>query len=246
MLLLAAACAQPPAPAPAYAEARRRHAELLATHPRDAASRPEMDEVLALLAQVPPACADGAAAAELRGRIEAERKALAEEAEHRAVAVQKATEAAPLSPGSAAALAPPAPPAPLRLAIGAKLEELKELGADCFERKGDVEIVEGEKKRAGEAWGLKEAPECAERFPADRGQWLLFAEGGYVSTRPSADATTHVEKKTEVRTVEQVERIEVAPLPGGGYGRKTKDGKVEPLPAGAKLQLDPAPKEAKK
>jgi hypothetical protein len=204
-----------------------------------------MDEVLALLAQVPPASADGAAAAELRGRIEAERKVLAEEAEHRAAAVQKATEPGPLTPGTAAALAPPAPP-PLRLAPGAKLAELKELGGDCFERKGDVEIVEGEKKRAGEAWALKELAACAERFPADRGQWLLFVDGGYVSSRPSAEATTHVEKKTEVRTVEQVERIEVVPLPGGGYGRKTKDGKVEPLPKGAKLVLDPAPKEARK
>lgn len=246
MLLLAAACAQPPAPAPAYAEARRRHAELLAAHPRDAASRPEMDEVLALLAQVPTASADGAAAAELRGRIEAERTVLAEEAERRAAAVQKATEPAPLSAGSAAALAPAAPPAPLRLASGAKLADLKERGADCFERKGDVEIVDGEKKLAGEAWGLKELPECAERFPAERAQWLLFADGGYVASRPSAEATTRVEKKGEARTVEQVERIEVAPLPGGGYGRKTKDGKVEPLPKGAKLQLDPAPQEARK
>jgi hypothetical protein len=240
-LLLAvalAACSEPRAPSAEYAEARRRHAGLVASRPADAAALPEMDDVVALLARVPASSADAEAAAELRGRIDAERRALAAEQDRRRQLVERA--AAPVRVEAPAA-APVAADGPFRLVPGMKLAEFRARAGDCFVRKGDVELVEGEKKRAAEVWGLATGSGCAERHPAQVGQLIVFADDAYVTVRPEAAATTRVERKTETRREERVERIEVVPLPEGGYGRLRPDGKTEPLPKGATLKLEAPP-----
>jgi hypothetical protein len=231
--LLLAACAKTAEPSPDYAAARRRYAEIVAVHAQDAAARPETEEVLALLARVPAGSADAPAAAELRARIDAERKALADERAHRAAVVARA-EAPPA--GASPAAASPAPARPgLELARGAKLAELEEKGGGCFQRTSELEIGTGEQKTVGEAWALKADAQCEERFPAQKGMWLVFAKGAYLGAHHAAEV------KVEPRRVERVERFEAVPLPGGGYGRKLPDGTVGPLPPGAKLDAAPLP-----
>jgi hypothetical protein len=239
-VLVALACSRAPEPSPELAAAQQRRADVLAAHPGDAAARPEMDEVLALLARVPPDSPDAAAAAELRARVEAERAALAAEAAARAEAVERAGRPSPVAPAPAAEPAGggagPAPAGGLRLARGTKLADFRAAAGACFEKKVDLEIVDDGKARPGEAWGLRDGEECARQHPRQAGQWVLFADGALVSSVPSASAKT-----VTARAVgERVEKVDVVPLPGGQYGRRTADGKVEPLPAGTKVVQEPA------
>jgi hypothetical protein len=192
--LLLAACTRPAAPSPEYAEARRRHAEILAAHPADAAAQPEVGAVLDLLARVPADSADAAAAAELRARLEAERKALAEEAARRESLAADAARPEPMPPGGgegegAVAASPPAQRQDaLGLARGTRLEDFRARAGDCFEKRTDLEIVSDDEVRMGEAWALKAGGGCAERHPAYAGQYVLFADGAYVSTAPQSAA----------------------------------------------------------
>jgi hypothetical protein len=197
LILLLAGCSRPAAPSPEYAEARRRHAEVVAAHPADAAARPEMGAVLDLLARVPPGSPDAPAAAELRARIEEERGRLVEEAARRDALAASAARPPPMPPDASppGASAPAAQPgSALRLQPGLALEAFREQAGDCFEKKTDLEIVEDTRTRAGEAWALRAVVGCAERHPAYVGQYVLFADGAYVSTRPQVEAQ-RVERK---------------------------------------------------
>jgi hypothetical protein len=71
-LLLALSCkpSAPPEGSPDFAAATRRFSELMERYRMDAYIRPEMDEVLALLAKVPPDSADRVAADAMKQRIE--------------------------------------------------------------------------------------------------------------------------------------------------------------------------------
>jgi hypothetical protein len=221
------ACSKP-APSPDYAAARRLHADLLAAHPSDAATRPEMDEVVARLDRVPADSADASAAAELRARIEAERAAAAQDAARRAALV------AGVQPGG---VRPPDAP-PLRIAPGLSLAELRAGEGACFESRGTVEMIEGEQKQPAEALRLVESPDCAERHPAQVGKVLLFAGDRLAAIRPAEDVKTPPPTR-----VEKVERLgEVVDLPGGKRGVRRPDGSVEPIPEGAEVRDEaPAP-----
>ena len=228
-LALLAACSHPQ-PSPDYERARQLWTALVQSRGDAAAEDPRADEVLSLLDRVPKDSADAAAAAELRGRIEGERKAHEEELARRQklVAGAGAIPAAPL-PESRAPAAEPQPVQAPPLVPGMKLEAFRDAYGECFEPKGPVQIstADGGGSRGGERWALKDDAACREKHGQLSGQAVLFTDGALVGVAPAASA-----KKVEV-----VRRIEVAPLPDGGLGERV-DGGVVPLPPGARLVLD--------
>lgn len=223
------ACSRPQ-PSPDYDRARHLWTTLVQTRGDAAAEDPGADEVLALLDRVPRDSADAAAAAELRGRIEGERKAHVEELARRQRLVAGAG-AAPGAPAaeSGAPAAEPLPPPPAALRVGMKLEAFREAYGDCFESKGPVKLApaDGGDARAGEMWVMKEDERCSEKHSQLKGEAVLFAEGALVGIAPAASA----------KRVQVVRQVELAPLPDGGLGERV-DGGVVPLPPGAEVVLD--------
>jgi hypothetical protein len=231
--LLLAACSRPQ-PSPEYERARALWTEIVKARADDASQDPRADEVLALLGQVPPASADAAAAAELRGRIEADRKARVEERERRDRLVAQA--AAPHDMPSAGAAAgggggggsepqggADAGPTP-EVRVGMSVAELEKQFGDCFSRREAVRIGGGPDggARDGDLWVMKDDAGCRERHAALAGQGILVAAGQVAGVSPLDKA-----RKVEVRRV-----VELAPLPDGGTGMRV-DGGVVPLPPGA-------------
>ncbi len=198
-LALAAAACQRPQPSPEYQEARELHAALVARAPLDASTRPEMDQVLALLERVPPGSADAEPAAALRRRILDERRAAAEEQARRARLVDQAGAPTPDVGGGAVPGGTAAPPAgagpataappPSALAAGTTLEEFQRAHGDCFEPKAAARI--GQRQGApldGVAWGLRDDEACRRGNPAEVGRLVLFAGGTLREVREAADA----------------------------------------------------------
>jgi hypothetical protein len=228
-LALLLACSRPPQPSPDYEQARQLWTSLVQARGDAAAEDPGADEVLALLDRVPSGSADAQAAAELRGRIEGERKAHLEELARRQqlVAGAGATSGGMPEPGAPAAEPKPAPAS--ALVVGMKLESFREIYGDCFASRGAVQITspDGGAPRNGEMWVMKDVPACREKHPALVGEAVLSFEGAVAGMAPVASA-----KRTQV-----VREIELAPLPDGGLGERV-DGGVVPLPPGAEIILD--------
>ncbi len=230
-LALLVACSRPQ-PSADYERARQLWTGLVQARGEEAAEDPRADEVLALLDRVPKESADAAAAAELRGRIEGERKSHLEELARRQKLVAGAGEAPSMPVGSVPApeaQAEPQPAAAPALALGMKLDEFRASYGDCFESKGPVRLTssDGGAPRAAQMWVMKADEGCRNKNPKLVGQALLFADGALAGTGPAAS----------VKEVEIVRRVELGTLPDGGLGERV-DGGVVPLPAGARLVLD--------
>jgi len=231
------ACSRP-RPSPEYEEARQRWAAIAREQGDAAAEDPRADAVLALLARVPAESLDAPGAAELRARIEGERKARAEERERRArlVAAAGAPPAMPstggapggagASAGAPAAAAAAAPPA---LAPGTPLDAFRAATGACFERRGPIQIgaPDGGAPAPGEAWALRADAACQERWAAASGKLVLFTKGALAALAPASAA----------RTVETRERVKLGTLPDGGVGILTDAGVVAP-PPGAQIVPD--------
>ncbi len=226
------ACSRPQ-PSPDYERARQLWTSLVQARGEGAAEDPRADEVLALLDRVPKESLDAPAAAELRGRIEGERKGHVEELARRQRLVAGAGEAPDMPAGSGAAAAGgPAEPGPARapaLTVGMKLDEFRASFGDCFDSKGSVQLSspDGGHPRAGQMWVMKEEEGCRGKYPQLAGQVVLFADGALAGVSPAA----------AVKRVETVRPVELGTLPDGGLGERV-DGGVVPLPEGARLLLD--------
>jgi hypothetical protein len=226
------ACSRPQ-PSPDYDRARQLWTALVQARSDAAAEDPRADEVLALLDRVPRDSVDAPAAAELRGSIDGERKARAEERARRQalVAGAGALPRAPAEPPPPAAGAQPEsqPPPPTRLAVGTKLEAFRESHGDCFESRGPVQLnaADGGGPSAAEMWLMKDDAACREKHAQLTGQAVVFAKGALLGVAPAAS----------VKRVEVVRQIELATLPDGGPAERV-DGGVVALPPGAELVLD--------
>jgi hypothetical protein len=232
LALLAAGCRKSRLPSEAYRQAQARHVELLGRYAEDGYDRPEADEILALLGQVPDDSLDAESAAELKARILAGQKLLSDRraARDKALAAAGPITDVASSGGSAAGAGAPAgggEPAAPRMAPGMKLEDFKAAFGGCFELKTTLEVKGGGAPDAGpqpgEAWGVKETKECQERHAADAKSYVVFTEGVLRTVRPMSDAV-----RTEV-TATKRETIEAVQLPDGGYARET-DGGLVPIP----------------
>lgn len=229
------ACSRPK-PSPDYERARQLWTALVQQRGGDAAEDARADEVLALLQQVPAQSLDRDAAAELRERIEAARKASAEERERRDKLVESAG-AYHAHAGAARGGAEPEPeparapqplprPRPLP-GPGTKLEELRSTFGDCLEARGPVEILgeKGGQARNGEMWALKNDQACRQEHAQLVGQ-VLLVHGG---------ALAGMNRESEIKRKEVLREVQVEKLPDGGMAERTPAGLV-PLPPGTELR----------
>ena len=238
LLVALVGCARPQR-SPDYERARATWTELVQARPGDAAEDPRAEEVLRLLAAVPRDSLDAEAAAELRGRIEAERTVAAQARARREALVAGAGTAtsAPAAFGAAATPTEAASAEPGRLAPGTTLADFRATHAGCFDRHGPAQVTvpDGGAARAGEVWLMKEDGACRERFPALVGQAVLFAGDAVAGVVP-VERVLRAPVRQEVRPVEirrtEERTVELAELPDGGMGMVV-DGGVVPLPAGA-------------
>jgi hypothetical protein len=237
------ACQRSPGPpSPEYARARELHLKLAASFADEADGRPEMDEVLALLARVPPDSVDAPSAQDLEARIAEGRRRLAAERADREKRIAAAGPAAwPSGAGAPLAAAPVAPEAEPRLpalAPGLKLDAFRAAYGDCFEPRTPLEIQiretdGGATTRQGDAWSLKGDAACRQKHPGQAGQVVLFAQGVLLGFRPEGDV------KAVVRTVAGKREL-VVQGPGGRYqpvegSRVLQDGGVLLPPGGIPL-----------
>jgi hypothetical protein len=230
------ACSRPQ-PSPDYERARQLWTSLVQARADGAAEDPRADEVLALLDRVPPDSADAAGAAELRARIEGERKARGEERARReklvagAGAVQAMPALSAQEPGAARPPAQEAAAAPtgVPLAMGMKLDDFRAAYGKCFEERGAVQLTgaDGGAPRPAVLWVMKDDEACKKEHAALAGQAVLFAGGALAGVAPASSA----------RQVESRRQVELGTLPDGGVGIR-EGGKVVPVPAGATLVLD--------
>ena len=218
--------------------------DLVRARGTDAADDPATAEVLALLARVPPSSLDAPAATELRGRIESEQKALAEERARRERLVARPLAGAPTAsagvPMAAAEGAPGAAPGAAgraggvalpRLERGLKLEQFLAAYGACFEDRGEVELTgsAGEAPRQGRMWRMKDDEACRSVEPRLADKVVVFAGDEFAGLNPAS----------ALKTVEQHKTVELGRLPDGGLGIRTDAG-VEPLPPGMTLRVDGA------
>jgi hypothetical protein len=194
--------------------------------------------VLELLDRVPEKSVDARSARELRERLVAERKALADQASTRTALVERAGEA-PAWPQGTSIGRPEARPS---ISAGMRLDDFLVQHGECFEREvGEFHLAGADgNDRAVESWVVRSAPECRERYAAQLESRVLVAEGAVVAVRRASEATAVKEEKVAARRVER--EVELVPLAGGGWGVRGADGKVEPLPPGAEVRtLDGKP-----
>jgi len=231
------ACSRPQ-PSAEYEHARQLWTGLVQARADDAAEDPRADEVLALLDRVPPDSADATAAAELRARIEGERKARSEERARReklvagagaALATPGAGAPEPGAPAGAAQDVEARPPVGVPLAIGMKLDDFRAAYGRCFEERGPVQLTgaDGGAAHPAAMWVMKDDEACRKELAPLAGQAVLFADGALAGVAPAASA----------RKVETRRQVQLGRLPDGGLGIR-EGGKVVPVPAGAKLVVD--------
>jgi len=219
------ACSRPQ-PSPEYEQARELWTTVVTERGEDAGDDSRTQEVLSLLDRVPKESLDATPAADIRSRISSLRAASAAERERLArilARVGAPADAPPQGPGQGRARTG-VPPAPA-LAPGMKLDEFRVAYGECVQAKGPVKLeVPGESARDAEMWVLKEGDACREQHPQLADRAAVFVEGVLASLSPLSS----------MRTVEVRRQVELAPLPGGGQGMVV-DGKVVPLPPGAKV-----------
>lgn len=218
-LLLSSACRRSSGPpSPEFEEAQRRRVDLVSRYADDADGRPEMESVLALLDRVAPDSADAPLAAEMKARIlEGRKLAEAQARREQAVAAAGPASFSFAEGGTGGGAGGSAADRP-SLALGLKIAAFREAYGDCFEMRTPVEVQMptadgGTQAREGEAWGLKESPECRERHPDRANQVVLFVRETLVATRLASDL-----KRTEVQVPEKgpLRAVEAEQLPDGG------------------------------
>jgi hypothetical protein len=236
-LALAVLACSKPQPSPEYEQARTIWNGLVKARTTDAATDPQADEVLALLARVPKRSLDYEAATALTEYIQGERKTAAEAQARRAAILEKAGQE-PAMPstsgggggsGDAVAAATGGGPAswPASLAPGMKLEEFQASYGPCFHEQGPAELSarDGGSSRSARVWSMNDTADCREKHGDLVGKIVLFADGQLASVNAASDL-----KKVDVKR-----EVQLGSLPDGGVGMRV-DGGVVPLPPGATLQ----------
>jgi hypothetical protein len=214
LLVLVGACKKSaPLPSADYERARVLHVEILGRYYNDAYGRPEIEEILALLDRVPADSADAEAAGELKNRVLEGRKLLEERRAERERVLQAAgpvewgMHPSGESAGTTGEAEPP--PVALRISIGMKLEDFKTVFSDCFEMKTPIQIQglggPDAAPQPGEAWGVKDTPECKERHAAQAQSYVLFAGGVLKAIRPVSEAV-RTEVKEKAKPPEQIKK----------------------------------------
>jgi hypothetical protein len=179
LLVLAPGCKKPK-PSPEYAEASGAYSTLTAKLGDDAYADPEMTRIEGLLQSVPADSLDAAAAKELFGKIQAERKRVADEA----AAQKRLLEAAerpslmidsPRTPDEAPRADAADAGSPGKIARGMTTEEVSKASDDCvaFTQKLRVRNPDGSEADAV-IWERRNLGKCRDAFPELADRLLVF------------------------------------------------------------------------
>lgn len=243
-LLLSFACKKSPGPpSEAWTRAQTLHVELVGRYADDAYGLPEMDQVLALLGQVPADSIDTPQAAELQKRILDERKRLAsQEAERQKalIAAGPATWTGPAAASESGAGTTGAGPTPVAaasgkppLTVGMTLDAFRQAYGDCFESRNRLRIENpdgGVVTEKGETFGLKNDPACKDQYPRLAEAVLLFADNKLLAVRAAAEVKMVEVQLTGPPTKVEVQ-AEIAP-DGGLVPKRQADGGYIPVADG--------------
>jgi hypothetical protein len=190
----------PGPPSEAYEQAHTRFSKLYAQQLDAAFDDPQMDEIEALLTQVPPDSMDASSARELQqrikdGRAKRERQRREQEA---SIAAAHETDTFPASPAEPEPAPTPAPTpkdagpvieGPVR---GSPASELTAGYLGCFQRMKSITVT-GRGLR--DAWEMSERPRCSVSFPSFVGQVVIIEDDKVFAVLPKSAVTVTFETK---------------------------------------------------
>ena len=195
LALAPAACKSkdPGPPSDEYEEAHKRFSKLYGQKLDGAFTDPQMDEIEALLEQVPAESMDAQSAKELQQRIKDGRAKAEQQRQEQEDAIASAQRADPFPSGTAApADEPTAAPEDPRDAgtisegpvEGSPASELVSGYLGCFQRQPKPITVMDRGPR--EAWEMADRARCNLTFPAFAGQLVIVEEGKVLTVLPKS------------------------------------------------------------
>jgi hypothetical protein len=192
--LAPAACRKDPGPpSEAFEEAHQRFSKLYGQKLDDAFTDPQMDEIEALLQQVPADSIDASSAKELQQRIKDGRARAEKTRQETEAAIASARqvdtftpsprqpEAEPTSAPEASRDAGPSSQGPVE---GSPASELVAGYLGCFQRQPKPITVMDRGPR--EAWEMSDRLRCNQEFPAFVGQLVIVEEGRVLTVLPKS------------------------------------------------------------
>lgn len=193
---------KPGPPSEAYEQAHTRFSKLYAQQLDAAFADPQMDEVEALLTQVPADSMDASSARELQKRISDGRAKLEKQRKEQEAAIAAAHQTDPF-PSSPTTPEPPPepPPAPTPRDAGPVIEgpvrgspasELTAGYLGCFLRMKQITVT-GRGLR--DAWEMSDRARCSQSFPSFVAQVVIIEDGKVLAVLPKSAMTTTFETK---------------------------------------------------
>jgi hypothetical protein len=195
-------CSKSPGPpSEAYEQAHKRFSKLYAQKLDGAFADPEMDEIEALLEQVPPESMDASSARELQQRIKTGRAKVEKQRQEQEASIAAAHEV-DVSPSPPPSEPEPAPtPAPTPKDAGPSVEgpvrgspasELTAGYLGCFQRMKQIEVRE---RGMRDAWEMSDRARCSQSYPAFVGQVLIIEDDKVFAVLPKSEITITFERK---------------------------------------------------
>lgn len=187
-------------PSEAYEQAHTRFSKLYAQQLDGAFADPAMDEIEALLAQVPPDSMDASSAKELQQRIQAGKAKLEKQRKEAEASIAAAheTDSFPPTPNEPEP-PPPPPPAPVDAGPniqgpvrGSPASELTAGYLGCFQRMKSITVT-GRGQR--DAWEMSERSRCTQQFPSFVGQVVIIEDDKVFAVLPKSSVVVTFELK---------------------------------------------------
>ncbi|WP_224248252.1 hypothetical protein [Hyalangium gracile] len=191
--LAPAGCRKDPGPpSPEYEQAHQRFSKLYGQKLDEAFLEPEMEEIEALLQQVPADSIDAPSAKELQQRIANGRAKMEQARKEREAAIAAAQEVPDLPPSTPTAEPEPEPaPAPAAPedagvvdsgpVVGSAASALSGGYLGCFQSIRPINVVG---KGMRDAWEMSDRARCSQVYPAFVGQVLLIEDGKVLAMLP--------------------------------------------------------------
>jgi hypothetical protein len=188
-------------PSEAYEQAHTRFSKLYAQQLDGAFADPQMDEVEALLAQVPPDSMDASSARELQKRITDGRAKVEKQRREQEAAIAAAHETDSFPSSTPTETEPEPTPVPTPKDAGPSIEgpvrgspasELTAGYLGCFQRMKQITVT-GRGLR--DAWEMSERARCSQSFPSFVAQVVIIEDGKVFAVLPKSAVTVTFETK---------------------------------------------------
>jgi hypothetical protein len=193
---------EPGPPSEAYEQAQKRFSTLYAQQLDGAFADPQMDEIEALLEQVPPDSRDASSARELQQRIKTGRAKVEKQRQEQEDAIASARQvdsvgpSAPIEPDPEPTPAPTAPrdagPGTGGPEVGTAASELTSGYLGCFQRMKQITVT-GRGLR--DAWEMADRARCSQSYPGFVAKVVIIEDGKVFAVLPKSSVVTTFETK---------------------------------------------------